>query len=583
MSDDSATGWRLSQEQLGFLEELLSEAILEKAEAGLRESVQGIQEELKESLLEEFVSLHDAGSGDGATVDEEALLARLEERLSGVDEEALLERLRSQMGPVDEDDVIARLQERVEKADEEALLGRMDARIQERLAEHVGALQASGGTSGQPSADLQLPPDLVVADDLRALEAWVREQLDQQGGGAQAAPADHAAAAASVGAPPRWRIGALSLVLLVSVVVGGWVTVAARLDAALEARSELLAGLGTRTESVAEQVRSRADASEALFKDINAAAAEIRQTANSQAVRTGLVEDLTADPSFIAATTGPAGPRGPVGMPERVGLAPGRFSFQNTSGATVAVMGQDETGRGHAQIYGQSGASVAYLGTDNGTEGSVRVRDTSGSAEVSVKAGRQSSTVAISTNQGQEAFLRTRNGQSAEMGVTNRSGDGGVVLRSQGGFGAIQINGMMVHDFAEVFELVSRAGVAPGTVMSIAGPSGRLGPSTWAYDPSVIGVVSGAGGLRPGLTIGTREDGSNDLPVAMSGQVFVRVNGEGGPIQVGDLLVASTTRGVAMRGGDVTRLPGAVIGKAMGTVSQFPNGEALIRMFVMAR
>ena len=81
--------------------------------------------------------------------------------------------------------------------------------------------------------------------------------------------------------------------------------------------------------------------------------------------------------------------------------------------------------------------------------------------------------------------------------------------------------------------------------------------------------------------IGTREDGSSDLPVALSGQVYVRVSGENGAIQPGDLLVSSSSAGVAMRASDLQLAFGAVIGKAL----QRYDGEAegLVRMLVMVR
>lgn len=550
MSDPSSSGWRLSQEQLGFLEELLGDAILERADANMRAAMETVREELKASLLEELGDARGQPGDWSSQLDEDAVVARLEKRLPTVDEEELQSRLES------------RVQELLESCERE-------------LRDAVALEQIS-----VKQAEPELPADLVRAEELNSQKAWVRDQVAELAVQLEALRSSRARVRS---VPTTWRLVVPGLALLTAAFAAGWVALEARVESSLTQRQAQLSELSGRAQSASEQITSRADAAESLFKDINQAAAEIRNHANAQAVRQDLVQDLVRNADFVAATTGPRGPVGPVGVPEGVGLAPGRFSFQNDAGATVAALGQDETGRGYAQIFGQSGAEVAYLGTDDGADGAVRVRDISGASEVSLQAGRESTSLDLSTARGEQAFVRIRNGRSAEMGVANQSGDGGVMMRSQGGLGSISVNGMSVHDFAEVFEFVSRSGVVPGTVMSVAGPDGKLGPSTWAYDPSVIGVVSGAGGLRPGLTIGTRQDGSQDLPVAMSGQVFVRVNGEGGPIQVGDLLVGSTTPGVAMRGSDVTRLPGAVIGKSMGSVSEFPGGEAMVRMFVMVR
>ena len=83
------------------------------------------------------------------------------------------------------------------------------------------------------------------------------------------------------------------------------------------------------------------------------------------------------------------------------------------------------------------------------------------------------------------------------------------------------------------------------------------------------------------MRIGSREDGSTDLPVAVAGQVYVRVNTESGPIAVGDLLVSSSVPGVAMRGVDSSRLTGTVVGKALQPYAG--ENESLIRMLVLNR
>jgi hypothetical protein len=83
--------------------------------------------------------------------------------------------------------------------------------------------------------------------------------------------------------------------------------------------------------------------------------------------------------------------------------------------------------------------------------------------------------------------------------------------------------------------------------------------------------------------MGARKDGSADLPVAIAGQVYVRVCGESGNIEVGDLLVSSSRPGVAMRGADSSRLVGTVVGKALENWQGPESSEGLVRMLVMSR
>ncbi len=114
------------------------------------------------------------------------------------------------------------------------------------------------------------------------------------------------------------------------------------------------------------------------------------------------------------------------------------------------------------------------------------------------------------------------------------------VAHTKNGGGAVTVGGRRAHDYAEVFELATRRGVVPGTVMSIASGGVLLAPSAMPFDPKVVGVVSGAGGLIPAVVAGARADATTDLPVALMGRVYVRVCAEGGAVAPGDLLVSSS-------------------------------------------
>ena len=104
----------------------------------------------------------------------------------------------------------------------------------------------------------------------------------------------------------------------------------------------------------------------------------------------------------------------------------------------------------------------------------------------------------------------------------------------------------------------------PGTVVGIDPESpGRLRSSTGAYDPRVAGVVSGAGGVEPGLRLGQSGVLDGDTPVALTGRVYVRCSAENGAIHPGDLLTTADTPGHAMRATDRERAFGSVIGKAL--------------------
>jgi hypothetical protein len=134
-------------------------------------------------------------------------------------------------------------------------------------------------------------------------------------------------------------------------------------------------------------------------------------------------------------------------------------------------------------------------------------------------------------------------------------------------------------DLAEPFDVVGQENVQPGMVMAIDGEHpGQLRIADQAYDPAVAGCVSGANGVRPGLTMaqaGTAADGT--MPVALSGRVYCWADASSGSIVPGDLLTTSATPGHVMAVDDYQRARGAVVGKAM---SGLPEGRGLVLVLV---
>jgi hypothetical protein len=114
---------------------------------------------------------------------------------------------------------------------------------------------------------------------------------------------------------------------------------------------------------------------------------------------------------------------------------------------------------------------------------------------------------------------------------------------------------------ADVAEMLpAESGLQPGDVLAI-GADGQLTRSTTANQASVAGVYS----TRPGFLGGHPVEGAvpGAVPLAVVGVVPVKVSAENGPIHPGDLLVASSTPGHAMKAG-ANPAVGTVIGKALG-------------------
>jgi len=133
-------------------------------------------------------------------------------------------------------------------------------------------------------------------------------------------------------------------------------------------------------------------------------------------------------------------------------------------------------------------------------------------------------------------------------------------------------------DIAEPFDIETSETIIPGMVVAIdpANP-GKLKVSEKPYDRCVAGIVSGAGGVKPALTMMQQNllDGAH--PVALTGRVYALCDASGGAIEPGDLLTTSPTSGHAMKVTDYGKAQGAVLGKAM---SRLKEGKGLVLVLV---
>lgn len=116
----------------------------------------------------------------------------------------------------------------------------------------------------------------------------------------------------------------------------------------------------------------------------------------------------------------------------------------------------------------------------------------------------------------------------------------------------------------------------PGDVLVLSDDSGSdVSKSSHPYSTMVGGIYA----TKPGL-VGRRQKGEKsdaEIPMAMVGIVPTKVSAENGPIRRGDLLVTSSTVGHAMKGTDPSRMLGAIVGKALGSLD---SGAGVIEVLV---
>ncbi|HEY3244697.1 MAG TPA: hypothetical protein VGM03_15255 [Phycisphaerae bacterium] len=296
----------------------------------------------------------------------------------------------------------------------------------------------------------------------------------------------------------------------------------------------------------------------------------------------------------------------------------------NSTNAGVAALAGVNTGTGHAAIF-QTGSSILNIDGDSinsnvsGFLNTMKLNDSSGDfisicaggGNVGIGGGTAAlpltrlhvdggSDVVLETNTSGFFLLGSSSGANIVMdnneimarnnGVASTlflNHNGGEVHIGQGTGGSatgrlrvpvLQITGG--SDFSENFDVAAsgEASAEPGMVVCIdAQHPGKVTLCTKAYDRTVAGVISGAGGVRPGMLMGqsdTLADGSH--PVALTGRVYVHCDVRQHAIEPGDLLTTSDKPGHAMKVMDHARAPGAIIGKAMTALPEGETGLVLV-------
>ena len=142
----------------------------------------------------------------------------------------------------------------------------------------------------------------------------------------------------------------------------------------------------------------------------------------------------------------------------------------------------------------------------------------------------------------------------------------------------IQITGG--SDLSEQFDIEDELeSVEAGMLVSIdEDRPGKLKISNGAYDNKVAGIISGAGGIKPGMMMGQAGSEANGAhPVALSGRVYCWADASQGEIKPGDLLTTSDVPGHAMKVADHSKALGSIIGKAM---TPLKTGKGLVLVLV---
>ena len=277
-------------------------------------------------------------------------------------------------------------------------------------------------------------------------------------------------------------------------------------------------------------------------------------------------------PAGPAGERGPRGSQGPRGSNRSAGTGDGfapEMNFHNNDGERVVFIGQfNNTKTGGAFFADKEGERKVELGVRSSGNGYVLINN--GYVNFNNNDDKRVAFIGQfdNTKTGGAFFADKEGERKVELGV-----------RSSGN-GYVHVNGSDIHDYAEIFELATREGMRAGAAVAWNPEAAGIEPASRENARLVVGAVAGAGGLSSGVVIGSRADGTQDFPVALSGMVYALVSAEAGPVAPGDLLTPSGVPGVGMRAGAAVAA-GAVYGKALGAWAG--PGEGLVLMLVMNR
>lgn len=235
-----------------------------------------------------------------------------------------------------------------------------------------------------------------------------------------------------------------------------------------------------------------------------------------------------------------------------------RLRSDSLSGTRLELQGNSAGGLNTA-FYG----TIAFLNGAAEERGSLRLSESiTGSSLRFAIAGGERMRI---TSAGRVGIGTTSPQDMLDVNGTMRTG----VLRITGG-----------SDLAERFDVRGLGSIQPKPGMVVAiDPEhpGRLRLTDEAYDRSVAGIISGAGGVNSGMIMGQTDSiADGELPVALTGRVYVMADTRGGAIRPGDLLTSAERPGHARRVDDPTRAHGAILGKAMTGLAQGEDGLVLV-------
>ncbi len=153
--------------------------------------------------------------------------------------------------------------------------------------------------------------------------------------------------------------------------------------------------------------------------------------------------------------------------------------------------------------------------------------------------------------------------------------------------GALDVNGRTKtktleivggSDGAEYFNVLADEELDAGSLVIIDNTQDdKLKISEEPYDTRLAGIISGAGGVQPGIVLQQKGVLEGNQLISIWGRVKVKATTENGSIKPGDLLTSSSLKGHVMKATKRKKSRGAIIGRAL---SSLESGEGLVLVLI---
>ena len=192
------------------------------------------------------------------------------------------------------------------------------------------------------------------------------------------------------------------------------------------------------------------------------------------------------------------------------GRSNNQFGVYAFSGQKVAVRAESKNGTGIEATSDSGIAITARAGKRTAVEGFAHAADQTAIFGMNAAGGSVPSGLNRVAGAGVWGHTKVEEGSgvvgSVEPGLSKAAGVTGIGAIAGRFFGDVEVTGdvkLLGADIAERFLTSDYLVVEPGTVMVMKDTG--LAPCCIAYDGAVVGVVSGAGDLRPGVSAQPRE------------------------------------------------------------------------------